>query len=72
MASSTEDLKKENEELKKKIQQLQERLQGGKAGSFAAPRETWPDNEALTIVVLGASGNHEILHRVDVCFVNER
>lgn len=53
--ASAEDLRKENEELKRKIDQLQQRLQGNKA--FTAPLDTWPDNEALTIVVLGASGD---------------
>eukprot|EP01102_Stenamoeba_stenopodia_P016098 TRINITY_DN5583_c0_g1_i1.p1 TRINITY_DN5583_c0_g1~~TRINITY_DN5583_c0_g1_i1.p1 ORF type:complete len:533 (-),score=168.03 TRINITY_DN5583_c0_g1_i1:96-1694(-) len=52
---SAEDLQKENEELKKKLQELQERLQGQK--NFAVPRESWPDNEALTVVILGASGD---------------
>ena len=52
--ASVEDLQKENEELKKKIDQLQQRLQGNKA--FTGPLESWPENEALTIVVLGASG----------------
>lgn len=52
--NNTAELQKENAELRARILQLQQRLQGKKSES---PQETWPEGEALTVVVLGASGD---------------